>query len=237
MVCSSCISPFPIFISVSAPCSWIRIHDLDIRVPTHDRDALVHRTRYAIIQPFVPHSSQPHRDADFVAEHPEFVSPNSAMDFLSDNKGESYNFCHCASLHPSVPLDRSRVYIISASATHQSGATSRLETWTFGADPSTPLSSITWTRTAGSTTRSAIPYFLFPSLTVWLDSGGAMRQCTRSVRHYSGEETRSTSSTRLGTSTPRSLTVPWRRICGALNVVRATLPTALVRPFLLALCC
>ncbi|KAI9430959.1 alpha-1,2-mannosyltransferase-like protein, partial [Lactarius psammicola] len=32
--------------------------------------------------------------ADFVNEHPEFVSPNSAMNFLSDNGGESYNLCH-----------------------------------------------------------------------------------------------------------------------------------------------
>jgi alpha 1,2-mannosyltransferase len=31
---------------------------------------------------------------DFVAEHPEFVSPNSAMNFLSDNGGETYNNCH-----------------------------------------------------------------------------------------------------------------------------------------------
>ncbi|KAH9163303.1 glycosyltransferase family 15 protein [Lactarius sanguifluus] len=31
---------------------------------------------------------------DFVTEHPEFVSPNNAMDFISDNGGESYNLCH-----------------------------------------------------------------------------------------------------------------------------------------------
>ncbi|KAH9018225.1 glycosyltransferase family 15 protein [Lactarius deliciosus] len=31
---------------------------------------------------------------DFITEHPEFVSPNSAMDFISDDEGESYNLCH-----------------------------------------------------------------------------------------------------------------------------------------------
>jgi alpha 1,2-mannosyltransferase len=31
---------------------------------------------------------------DFVAEHPDFVSPNSAMRFLSDDEGKSYNLCH-----------------------------------------------------------------------------------------------------------------------------------------------
>jgi alpha 1,2-mannosyltransferase len=39
-----------------------------------------------------------------VAEHSEFVSPNSAMNFLSDNGGDRYNLCHCAfsSLPPSL---------------------------------------------------------------------------------------------------------------------------------------
>jgi hypothetical protein len=40
---------------------------------------------------------------EFVAEHSEFVSPNSAMNFLSDNGGDRYNLCHCAfSLPPSL---------------------------------------------------------------------------------------------------------------------------------------
>ncbi|KAH8979435.1 glycosyltransferase family 15 protein [Lactarius akahatsu] len=32
--------------------------------------------------------------SNFITEHPEFVSPNSAMDFISDDEGESYNLCH-----------------------------------------------------------------------------------------------------------------------------------------------
>lgn len=32
--------------------------------------------------------------ANFITEYPEFVSPNSAMDFISDDEGGSYNLCH-----------------------------------------------------------------------------------------------------------------------------------------------
>jgi alpha 1,2-mannosyltransferase len=107
--------PFSNVISVSTPCSWII---LGFTISTYEFPRTI-ETLWStvggtpIVQPFVPHSSQPHRDADFVAEHPEFVSPNSAMDFLSDNKGESYNLCHCASLRPSVPLDPSYIYLPS----------------------------------------------------------------------------------------------------------------------------
>ena len=33
--------------------------------------------------------------AEFMAENPQYVSPNNSMDFLSDNGGETYNLCHC----------------------------------------------------------------------------------------------------------------------------------------------
>lgn len=32
---------------------------------------------------------------DFMAEHPEHVDPNNALQFLSDDGGETYNLCHC----------------------------------------------------------------------------------------------------------------------------------------------
>jgi alpha 1,2-mannosyltransferase len=31
----------------------------------------------------------------FIAEHPEHVAPDNAMQFLSDDGGETYNKCHC----------------------------------------------------------------------------------------------------------------------------------------------
>lgn len=34
---------------------------------------------------------------DFTTEYPQFVAENNAMGFLSEDGGESYNLCHCAS--------------------------------------------------------------------------------------------------------------------------------------------
>jgi alpha 1,2-mannosyltransferase len=35
--------------------------------------------------------------AEFIAANPGLVSPENAMDFLSDDGGETYNRCHCKS--------------------------------------------------------------------------------------------------------------------------------------------
>jgi hypothetical protein len=46
--------------------------------------------------------------ADFITENPQYVAPNNAMNFLSDNGGTNYNLCHCTSM-PSLlilPLKR-----------------------------------------------------------------------------------------------------------------------------------
>ncbi|KAG1745244.1 glycosyltransferase family 15 protein [Suillus lakei] len=31
---------------------------------------------------------------EFISDHPEYVSPNNSMDFLSDDAGDTYNMCH-----------------------------------------------------------------------------------------------------------------------------------------------
>lgn len=31
---------------------------------------------------------------EFILDHPEYVSPNNSMDFISDDAGDSYNMCH-----------------------------------------------------------------------------------------------------------------------------------------------
>ena len=36
--------------------------------------------------------------ADFITENPQYVAPNNAMNFLSDNGGANYNLCHCTSM-------------------------------------------------------------------------------------------------------------------------------------------
>lgn len=33
--------------------------------------------------------------SDFIAENPDLVSPDNAMNFISDDGGENYNNCHC----------------------------------------------------------------------------------------------------------------------------------------------
>lgn len=35
--------------------------------------------------------------SEFIAEHPQYVSPQNSMNYLSDNGGETYNLCHCES--------------------------------------------------------------------------------------------------------------------------------------------
>lgn len=32
---------------------------------------------------------------EFIAENPQYLHANNAMDFLSDDAGETYNLCHC----------------------------------------------------------------------------------------------------------------------------------------------
>jgi alpha 1,2-mannosyltransferase len=31
---------------------------------------------------------------EFISDHPEYVSPNNSMDFISDDAGDTYNMCH-----------------------------------------------------------------------------------------------------------------------------------------------
>ena len=67
---------------------WSTVHGM-LHLPVHSACSLIHA--------FPP-------CADFVAEHPEYVVPNNAMNFLSDNGGTDYNLCHCTSF--SVNLTR-----------------------------------------------------------------------------------------------------------------------------------
>lgn len=37
---------------------------------------------------------------DFVIEHPQYIAPDNASGFLTNDGGETYNLCHCElSLH------------------------------------------------------------------------------------------------------------------------------------------
>ena len=41
--------------------------------------------------------SHPPLQSEFIAQHPQYLAPNNAMDFLSDNGGIDYNYCYCKS--------------------------------------------------------------------------------------------------------------------------------------------
>ena len=32
---------------------------------------------------------------EFITANPQYVNPDNAMGFISDDSGESYNLCHC----------------------------------------------------------------------------------------------------------------------------------------------
>lgn len=39
---------------------------------------------------------------EFITQYPEYVAPDPAMDFVSDNGGEDHNLCTCTSTPPSL---------------------------------------------------------------------------------------------------------------------------------------
>ncbi|KAJ8589591.1 glycosyltransferase family 15 protein [Rhizopogon salebrosus TDB-379] len=50
---------------------------------------------------------------NFISEYPQYVSPDNAMDFISDNAGETYNMCHFWSNFEIADMDfwRSEAYM------------------------------------------------------------------------------------------------------------------------------
>lgn len=42
--------------------------------------------------------------SDFIQDNPDLVSQGNAMQFLSDDNGNTYNRCHCNELLPPLPL-------------------------------------------------------------------------------------------------------------------------------------
>ena len=53
-----------------------------------------------LARPFLTRVADPRAPSfrsDFITEHPEYVAPNNAMNYLSDNGGTDYNLCHCTS--------------------------------------------------------------------------------------------------------------------------------------------
>ncbi|KAG1823555.1 glycosyltransferase family 15 protein, partial [Suillus subaureus] len=42
---------------------------------------------------------------EFISDHPEYVSPNNSMDFISDDAGDTYNMCHFSSNFEIADMD------------------------------------------------------------------------------------------------------------------------------------
>jgi len=68
----------------------------------NDRVAVAHCERciHPSLQPTT--RSHPPPLSEFIAQNPQYLAPNNAMDFLSDNGGIDYNDCYCKSF-PTQP--------------------------------------------------------------------------------------------------------------------------------------
>ncbi|KAG2109854.1 glycosyltransferase family 15 protein [Suillus discolor] len=62
---------------------------------------------------------------EFILDHPEYVSPNNSMGFISDDAGDSYNMCHCKNCSISC-WEKSLLPLT------QFGQTLKLPIWTSG---------------------------------------------------------------------------------------------------------
>ena len=64
--------------------------------PGNHSDVMATCQRYAIVDSFAIVSLLSWTTLlDFIKEHPEYVAPDNAMGFLSQNGGETYSTCHC----------------------------------------------------------------------------------------------------------------------------------------------
>ena len=88
--------------------------------------------------------------ADFTRYHPNYIDPNNALNFISDDDGESYNMCHCMCVWKTTwgdPKAHFQMCILKF------GATSRSQTWISGAAMPTRHTLIISTGQGGFTTR------------------------------------------------------------------------------------
>lgn len=113
----------------------------------------------------------------FMKEHPEHIAEGNSMEWLSDDKGETYNHCHFVSSLRSTCLSSDAKLCFS-------GPTSKSATSTGSGHKLTPITLTDSIKTAGSFT-----------------NGGEMPRCTRSPLLSFSRRKRSTSSTTSLTTT------------------------------------
>lgn len=78
----------------------LRVHALHAGRREINSVAVAHRERCVHPLPAAcrPARSYCPRRAEFIERYPQYVTPNDAMDFLSDNGGVDYNMCQCMSV-------------------------------------------------------------------------------------------------------------------------------------------
>jgi hypothetical protein len=162
------------------------------------------------------------RRADFITEHPQYVAPNNAMNFLSDNGGASYNLCHCTSQY-FLYLTLNSKQINSVWSNFE---IADMEFWRGEA----------YTAFFNYLDRHGGFYYEVPSFASQFESlrhlsnrsAGAMRLFIRLLQRSSRTRTRSSFSARSDMSIIRTHIVPQKRTYGRKLVVVATHHVALV---------
>lgn len=81
--------------------SFFRIHNIAGGVGGNDTNFVEYRERFVAMQPSSNIVKLSWYITEFITENPQYVDPNNAMEFLSDNNGDTYNLCHCKT-YPAV---------------------------------------------------------------------------------------------------------------------------------------
>lgn len=87
--------------------------------------------------------------SDFIKDNLDLIAQGNAMQFLSDDNGNTYNRCHCNELLPSLPL----FHLKFLPALPQSGVISKLVTLISGEERRIPSFSTSWMNAVDFTTK------------------------------------------------------------------------------------
>jgi len=66
--------------------------NLNVRTPPYNSNVMEYNNEQ-VLSPLKPAPTD--HFPDFIKENPQYLSPDNAMGFISDDDGDSYNYCHC----------------------------------------------------------------------------------------------------------------------------------------------
>jgi hypothetical protein len=165
-----------------------------------------------------------------MTENPQYVVPNNAMNFLSDNGGANYNLCHCTSEPSNFTSARSgnkNIYSVWSNFEIADLDFWRGEAYTAFFDYLDRHGGFYY-EVPSSNVISTPQYEILRHCIYHTNSAGVMRLFTRSRLRSSRARTRSSFSARSDTNMPRTHTVPRKRTYGHKLVVVANHRVALV---------